>query len=184
MTDSANKSPDKNTVPQPEFSRPLDVRQAEGKAPRLEANEAERAAVAARFALVRIDRLVAEIELHRQDRVIEARGRMLADFVQPCAVSAEDVEVSIEEPLFFRFVPETTIYAADEEIELSAEEADEIEYTGTHFDLGEAVTQTLGLAIDPFLTGPEADTVRKAVGLGTPEEEGPFAALKGLKLAK
>ncbi|WP_404480394.1 YceD family protein [Novosphingobium sp. BL-52-GroH] len=174
MTDAA--------IPRPEFSLTLDVRQAEGKAPHLEAGEAERAAIATRFSLVRIDRLVADIELHRQDRVVEARGRLQADFVQSCAVSAEDLQVSIDEPLFFRFVPEPTIYAPDEEVELSAEEGDEIEYSGTHFDLGEAVTQSLGLAIDPFLTGPDADVARKVAGIGTPEDQSPFAALKGLAL--
>lgn len=168
----------------PEYSHMLDVRQAEGKAPRLEPGEAERAAIAARFGLVRIDRMVAELELHRHDRVVEARGRLQADFVQPCAVSAEDMDVSVDEALFFRFVPEATVYGADEEVELSAEEWDEIEYSGSHFDLGEAVTQSLGLAIDPFLAGPQADAARKAAGIGKPEEQGAFAALKGLKLGK
>lgn len=169
--------------PRPEFSLSLDVRQAEGKAPHLEAGEAERAAIAKRFSLVRIDRLVADLELHRQDRVVEARGRLQADFVQSCAVSAEDMNVSVDEPLYFRFVPETTIYSPDEEVELSAEDYDEIEYSGTHFDIGEAVTQSLGLAIDPFLTGPDADTARNTV-MGKAEDQGPFAALKGLKLDK
>lgn len=176
MTDRAADNP------RPEFSLSLDVRQADGQAPHLEAGEAERAAIARRFGLVRIDRLVADLELHRQDRVIEARGRLQADFVQSCAVSAEDLDVAIDEPLLFRFVPETKIYAPDEEIELSAEEFDEIEYSGSHFDVGEAVTQSLGLAIDPFLTGPEADRARAEAGLGDPESQGPFAALKGLSL--
>ncbi|HUD30796.1 MAG TPA: DUF177 domain-containing protein [Novosphingobium sp.] len=173
-----------NAIPRPEFSLSLDVRQAEGNAPHLEAGEVERAAIAARFGLVRIDRLVADLELHRQDRVVEARGRLQADFVQPCAVSAEDMDVSIDEPLFFRFVPEATVYAPDEEVELSAEEWDEIEYSGSHIDLGEAVTQSLGLAIDPFLTGPDAEAARKAAGIGTPDDQSPFAALKGLNLDK
>lgn len=169
-------------IPEPEFSFKIDVRQAEGKAPHLEANETQRAAVAVRFGLVRIDRLVADLELHRQERGVEARGRLVADFVQPCAVSAEDLDVSVDEPLFFRFVPEVTIYAPDEEVELSSIEWDEIEYTGAYIDIGEAVTQSLGLAIDPFLTGPDAENARRAAGIGTPEDESPFAALKGLKL--
>ncbi|WP_067732335.1 YceD family protein [Novosphingobium naphthalenivorans] len=168
-----------------EFSRLLDVRQVEGKAAHLEANEAERKALAKRFALVRVDSLSADLELHRSDeRTVEARGRLKAHFVQPCAVSGEDLPVSVDEPLFFRFVPEMTGYQPDEEIELTADDCDEIEYTGSHFDLGEAVAQSLGLAIDPYLTGPEADAARKAAGIGTPEDQGPFAALKGLKLGK
>jgi uncharacterized metal-binding protein YceD (DUF177 family) len=166
-----------------EFSRKFDVRQAEGKAVRLEANEAERAALAGRFALVRVDRLEADLLLNRpEERVVEVRGTLQADFVQPCAVSAEDIPVSVRESLFLRFVPESTDHAPDEELEIDADDCDEIEYSGTHFDLGEAVAQSLGLAIDPYLTGPQAEAARKAAGIGTPEDQGPFAALKGLKL--
>lgn len=165
----------------PEFSRRLDVRQVEGKQPHLEANEAERAALARRFGLVRIDSLAADLDLARQDRIVEARGRLKARIVQPCAVSAEDLPVSIDEELFFRFVPESTSHKPDEELEIDADDCDEIEYSGTHLDLGEAVAQSLGLAIDPYLTGPGADAARKAAGLATPEDQSPFAALKGLK---
>ncbi|MFC0204445.1 DUF177 domain-containing protein [Novosphingobium soli] len=176
------------STPNPEFSRPFDVRQAQGKQPRLEADQAERAALAERFGLVRIDSLVADVELATRDRaggfVVEANGTLKAKIVQPCAVSAEDLDVSIDEPLFFRFVPRSTAHVPDEEVELSAEDLDDIEYDGTHFDLGEAVAQSLALAIDPFLTGPEAEAARQAAGIGTPEDQGPFAALKGLKMGK
>jgi Uncharacterized ACR, COG1399. len=164
-----------------EFSRPFDVRQAEGKQPHLKARPAECDALARRFDLVRVESLSADIDLVRKDRVVEAHGRLRAEIVQSCAISAEDLQVTIDEPLYFRFVPANTARVADEEIELSAEDCDEIEYTGTHFDLGEAVAQSLGLAIDPYLTGPQADAARKAAGIGTPEESGPFAALKALK---
>ncbi|MCJ2178900.1 YceD family protein [Novosphingobium album (ex Hu et al. 2023)] len=168
----------------PELSRVFDVRQVEGKAARIEANEAERQALAERFTLVRVDSLVADLELHRNDRTVEAHGRLKAEFVQSCAVSGEDLPVSADEPLYFRFVPEMTGYQPDEEIELTADDCDEVEYSGSHFDLGEAVAQSLGLVIDPYLTGPQADAARKAAGIGTPEDQGPFAALKGLKLGK
>ncbi len=164
----------------PEFSRPVDIRQAEGKAHHIvEADAAERAALAARFGLVRIDRLDADLELERKDRKVEARGRIRADYIQACAVSAEDIAVSLDEPLFFRFVPETDDHAPDEEIELDAHDCDEIDYSGSHIDIGEAVAQSLALSIDPFLTGPEADSARKAAGISTPEDNSPFAALKG-----
>lgn len=166
-----------------EFAREFDVRQIEGKHVRIEATEAERAALAQRFGLVRIDSLEAEALLSRAgERAVEASGTLKARFVQACAVSAEDLPVSVEEPLFFRFVPEATGHEPDEELEIDAEDCDEIEYSGTHFDLGEAVAQTLALSIDPFLTGPEADEARRAAGIGTPEDQGPFAALKGMKL--
>ncbi len=164
-----------------EFSRPLDVRQSDSKQVTLEANEAERAALAERFGLVRIDRLEAEITLSRNDRTVDATGTMRADFVQSCAVSAEDLPVSVNEDVSFRFVPETTGHTPDEEIEIDAEDCDEIEYSGTQFDLGEAVAQSLGLAIDPYATGPGAEEAR---ALLKKDEDGPFAALKNLKLGE
>lgn len=172
----------------PEFSRTLDVRQIDGKHLSLSPTPAECAALAERFGIVRIDELVAELDLATMDRAggfqAEARGRLTGRIVQPCAVSAEDLAVTIDEPVFFRFVPRATDYAPDEEVELTADELDEVEYDGTHIDVGEAVAQSLALAIDPFLTGPGADAARQAAGIGSPEDHGPFAALKGLGLGK
>jgi uncharacterized metal-binding protein YceD (DUF177 family) len=165
-----------------EFSREFDVRQCEGKAVHLEADEAERTALSRRFGIVRIDRLEADVVLHRKDRVVDATGTLSADIVQACAVSAEDLPVVVNEEVAVRFVPETRIYAPDQEIELSAEERDEIEYDGSHFDLGEAVAQTLALAIDPFAVGPEAEAARRRPEMNGEAEPGPFAALKNLKL--
>lgn len=170
--------------PRPEFSRPVDVRQTEGQAPHLVANTKERESLATRFGLVRIDRLEADLELHREDRVVEARGRLVADFVQSCAVSAEDLSVSIDEEILFRFVPTASGHAPDEEIEIDADACDEIEYEGSHIDLGEAVAQSVALAIDPYLAGPNADIARKEAGIGTPEDNSPFAALKSLGKGK
>ena len=167
--------------PTPEFSRPIDVRQCEGKAMTLVANEAERVALAERFGLVRIDSLEAELLLARKDRSVSAEGRLRAAIVQSCAVSADDLDVSLDEPLSLRFVPEASDHAPDAEIEFDADDSDEIGYSGSHIDLGEAVAQSLALAIDPFLTGPNADEARRKAGIGKPEDASPFAALKGLK---
>lgn len=165
----------------PELSRLLDVRQVEGKAAHIVANAQECAALAMRFDLVRIDTLSADLDLTRIDRIVEARGTVTARFIQSCAVSAEDTAVAVDEPVYFRFVPETERQpGADEEIEVDADELDEIPYSGHHIDLGEAVAQSLGLAIDPYLTGPNADAARKAAGISALEDNSPFAALKGL----
>jgi uncharacterized metal-binding protein YceD (DUF177 family) len=165
----------------PEFSRVFDVRQVEGKLARLVANEAERRALAGRFALVRIDQLEAELTLSRDGAAVDASGTLVADIVQSCAVSAEDLPAAIREPIAFRFVPAAGDHRPDEEIELDADELDEIPFTGATFDLGEAVAQSLALAIDPFATGPKADEVRRAAGLLGAEDSGPFAALAALK---
>ena len=167
-----------------EFSRPVDIRQADGKQAHLVANEAERAALAGRFGLVRVDSLEAELLLDRIGNIVNASGNLTAEIVQTCAVSAEDLPVSIREDVAFRFVPATDRGQPDEEIELDIAELDEIEYVGTVFDLGEAVAQSLALAIDPFATGNQADETRRKAGLLSEEDASPFAALKGLKLGK
>jgi uncharacterized metal-binding protein YceD (DUF177 family) len=105
--------------------------------------------------------------------------------MQPCAISGEDFPVTIDEPVDLRFVEECQRIAAEEaeEIELEADDCDEIEYSGEMFDLGEAVAQTLGLAIDPYAEGPHADAARKAAGIVQEgEQNGPLAdLLAGLK---
>ena len=163
----------------PEFSRPVDIRGITAQPVRIEADEAERKALARRFEIVAIRRLEAVVELEANGAEIAATGALEADVVQSCAVSGDDLPVAIREPLTLRFVPEREV--TEEEIELKAEELDEIPYNGTVFDLGEAVAQSLALAIDPYATGPDADRVRKEKGLSDQATSGPFAALAALK---
>lgn len=165
----------------PEFPRPVDVRQAEGLVQTLVASEAERKALAARFALVSIDSLTADLALSRKDRTVSAEGRLRASIIQSCAVSGEDLPVEIDEPLAFRFVPEAEHGPGEEEVELDAEDCDEIDYSGSHIDLGEAVAQSLALAIDPYAEGPQAEEARRKAGLLDEAQSGPFAALAALK---
>ena len=168
----------------PEFSRTVDIRQSDGSRQKLTANEAERAALAHRFGLVRIDSLDADVTLERSGSIVSVSGSLTARIVQSCAVSAEDLPVSIHEELSFRFVPASDHGQLDQEIELEPEQLDEIEYSGSVFDLGEAVAQGLALAIDPFATGEQAEEARRSSGLLDEQDTGPFAALKGLKLKK
>ena len=124
----------------------------------------ERAALARRFALVRIDRLEAEVRLERDGEAVNATGAAARRDRAELRGFGRGPPVAIDEPLAFRFVPETAP-PADEEIELDADELDEIESLRGHaFDLGEAVAQSLALAIDPFAVGPEAERVRKRGG--------------------
>ncbi|MXP42102.1 DUF177 domain-containing protein [Altererythrobacter soli] len=163
----------------PEFSRPIDRRHPKEKPVEIAADEAERKALAKRFGLVAIHRLEAKADLQADGEAVNVEGQFEADIVQTCAVSGEDLPVSIAEPLSLRFVPEREI--AEEEIELEEDELDEIPFSGHLIDLGEAVAQSLALAIDPYATGPEAERVRKEKGLADEEASGPFAALAALK---
>lgn len=165
---------------EPEFSRPIDVRQAQGKAMKLVASEAERAALALRFGLVRIDRLEASLAFARKGQAVQADGTLEAEIVQSCAVSGDDLPVTIAETLAFRFVPAAE-HRPDEEVELAAEACDEIEFSGTMIDPGEAVAQSLALAIDPFAEGPGAEEARRRAGIIGEDASGPFAALAALR---
>lgn len=165
----------------PEFSVPVTLRQIDGRVRHLEANEAERAALAERFGLVAVRRLVAEISLIRDGDTVDASGAMEAEIVQSCAITGDDLPASIREDIALRFVPESTPAPKDEEIELDAAQLDELPYSGGMFDLGEAVAQSLALAIDPYATGPGADVARKEAGLLDENGAGPFAALRALK---
>ena len=164
---------------QPELPRPIDRRHLTARPVRLEATAEEREALAKRFGLVAIHRLEAEVELAADGDAVDARGRLLADIVQSCAVSGEDLPVTIDEPLAMRFVPEQAV--EEEEVELEESELDEIPFAGDVFDLGEAVAQSLSLAIDPYACGPNAEQARKEAGLSDEASSGPFAALAALK---
>ncbi len=169
----------------PEFSRPFDIRGITAQPVTLEANEAERAALASRFGLISIGKLAATLSLEAEGDEIAATGPLSAEFVQSCAVSGDDLPMTIEDEITLRFVPMATLEASeeDEEIELEEDELDEIGYSGTSFDLGEAVAQSLALAIDPYATGPEADGARRRHGMVEEgEADGPLAdMLRGLK---
>ena len=167
---------------QGELTRIIDIRQI-GKEPVVvEADEAERQALARRFMLVSVDALRASVTLQADAAIVTAKGRITANIVQSCAVSGADLPVAIDDALSFRFVPPRGEAKPDEEIEIDEDDCDEIEFTGQTFDLGEAVAQSLALAIDPYATGPDADDARRKAGIVDENApSGPFAALAGLK---
>jgi len=168
---------------EPEFSRIVDIRHITDEAIVLKPDEAERRRLAGRFGLSAIETMQAEISLAHDGEAIVAKGRLNADIVQACAISGEDFPVRINEPVALRFIPAsaTATYGPDEEVEITADACDEIEYDGLAFDLGEAVAQTLALAIDPFAEGPDADQARAKHKLAGDPESGSFAALAALK---
>jgi hypothetical protein len=168
-------------LPPPELSCMIKARALPGAAVVIEASEAEREALARRFGLGAVESLRAEVALEAKPRAIRATGRLVAAILQPCAISGEDFPVTIDEPIDLRFVEDSARALPDDEdaeIELEADDCDEIDYAGEMFDLGEAVAQTLGLAIDPYAEGPNADAARKAAGIVPEgEQEGPLAAM-------
>lgn len=167
----------------PEFSRAYRLDEL-GETPRMvmiEANDAERAAIADRFDLIGVDRLEATAELVRDGDRVVATGQLRADVVQTCVASGDPVAASIAEAFILRFVPERAIDDPDEEMELGEHDLDELNYEGSAIDLGEAAAQTLALALDPFPRAPDADDTLRAAGVVGEDDAGPFAALKALR---
>jgi hypothetical protein len=165
-----------------EFERMVKLDRLSGEPLTIEADHAECEALARRFDLPAVHGLCAMVTFTQIDEAIEARGWLRASFDQHCAVADEPFANSLEEPLAIRFVRTIAPGSEEEAIEFAGDAADEIEYDGAAFDLGEAVAQSFGLAIDPYATGPNADEVRRAAGIvdeDTPT--GPFAALAALK---
>ena len=165
----------------PEFSRIFDIRGIPNDPIKLEADAAELAALARRIGVESIKRFEAEVTLMRGGTTIDVTGRIVAEVTQMCAISNEPFATTVDEPLALRFVPETAPSAAEIELEIDSEASDEIPYTGTQFDLGEELAQSLALAIDPYATGPNADGVREETGLSDRASGGAFAALGALK---
>lgn len=164
-----------------ELTRMVKARPLQGEPVVITATDAERAALARRFSLGAVESLRAEVSFEQKPRAIRATGRLTAKILQPCAVSGEVFPVTIDEPVDLRFVEQNLRPVTEDEdieIELVADDCDEIEYPGDMFDLGEAVAQTLGLAIDPYAEGPNADAARKAAGIvAEGEQDGPMAAM-------
>jgi uncharacterized metal-binding protein YceD (DUF177 family) len=166
----------------PEFSHIIDIRHITAEPLVLEPDEAARRRLAGRFGLTEISAMRAEVKLVPDGSKVEVKGRLTASLIQPCAISGDDFPVAIKEPVSLRFVPANPVaHAPDEEIEITADDCDEIEYEGMTFDLGEAVAQTLALAIDPFAEGPNADKARTEHNLSGDAGSGPFAALSALQ---
>lgn len=147
---------------------------------RLSADETAREGLLRRFDLAALDSLEADIAVSRDSKGVLANGRFRAVLAQYCVATGEPVPTSLDEPMTIRFVPEPVV-GADTEIELEADDCDTMFYEGQGVDLGEAVAQSLGLALDPYPRSPGAEERLKAAGVKAEDEVGPFSALSGLK---
>ncbi len=156
----------------PEFHRPFAVSAvgARGADVTVEANQAERAALATRFGLPAIEALTCRFRLAAlPGSAVAAECRLQARIVQACVVSLEPFESAIDEAFSLRFVDEARLSDA-----LDPEGDDEIAVVGGLIDLGEAAAEQLALGLDPYPRRPGAvlDEAEQ-----TPLA-GPFAALR------
>jgi uncharacterized metal-binding protein YceD (DUF177 family) len=164
--------------PQPEFHRPIEVEHIPpgGCIEYLTAGEAELTALAARLKLPRVFDLRARLKAERlRAGGAMVSGELIAEVAQTCVVTLEDFRSTLTFPVERIFLPAKAIPDDD------SEEADADPVIEGRIDLGELVTETLSLSLDPYPRKPGA----AFEGL-RPEHEsssGAFAALGQLKSA-
>lgn len=166
-----------------EFSRPVRV-DTIGQAPRdivIEASREERAALARRFDIAALACLTATASLARQGSDIVAAGSLEARLVQLCVATNVELPAQISAPFEIVFRSGAPSDVPDGGLELSEGECDVAFYEGSAVDIGEAVAETLALAIDPYPRAGDADAALKELGVLSEGEAGPFAVLAGLK---
>ncbi|OWK31327.1 YceD family protein [Sphingomonas dokdonensis] len=164
----------------PEFSRPLRI-DAIGEGDRhevIEANDAERKALAGRFGLIAIEHLTGDFTVRREAAGILVTGRVTAAATQACSITGDPLPARINEEARLRFVDDL---GGGEEVELDDADIDVLPLEGAAIDLGEVAAETLVLALDPFPRGPNAEAALKEAGVLSEGEAGPFGALAGLK---
>ena len=158
----------------PEFHRPLALEAIGpgGLVREVVADAAECAALATRLRLPAVAAMSCRFELSREGRdgdVVVALGRLRARVEQECVVSLDPFEAAIDEAFRVRFVP-----AGSEDAEIDPESDDELPYSGASIDLGEAATEQLALALDPYPRKPGAELPDEPA---TTAVVHPFAAL-------
>lgn len=162
----------------PEFSRLVRLG-PEARTVTLAATPAECAALAARFGILAVHVLSAELRLAPEPGgTVRARGSLAAEVEQACVVTLEPVRQAVAAALDLRILDEGEEPADDD-----PDSPDEIESIGGMVDLGEAVAEQLALSLDPYPRAPGAELPP----LDEPEEPvapakpNPFAVLGRLK---
>lgn len=181
--------------PPAEFSVLVEVERLpdKGRHVRLLADASQRAALAQRFALEGLDHLeaLALVRPAPGDQVL-VEGSFRAELRQICGISLESFNSSLEESftLAYAFAPRQP-NAAELDLDPESEDPPEV-IEGGVIDLGEAVAEQFGLALDPFPRAPGA-VFQPPAGVGVEEEDRaggeaerphPFAVLKALTVKK
>lgn len=179
-------------APRNEFSRIITVEPwpERGIAVDWSADPAERQALAERFDLIDVASLRGYGRLARNDDELHFEGRLEAEVVQACVVSLEPVAASISVPVMRRYQRVEGVAAIEEHTAIDLDDDEDVEpLHGREIDLGEAMAEQLGLALDPYPRAAQADEL-VAPHLGSdvgsePAEapqrpESPFAALRQL----
>lgn len=175
----------------PAFSFPVKVGHisANAVAIHVEANEAERKALADTWNILGVELLEADLQVARWKKDgVKVKGSIKAKVVQACVVTLDPVEALIEEDVESIFVPEGSrlarIAANDTgEMVLDPDGPDIPDvFTGDTIDIGEMVSEQVALAIDPYPRKPDATFGERIESTDKDDKRpNPFAALKDWK---
>lgn len=145
---------------------------------RIEADPAQREALAKDHDLLSVERYVAELLVAPWKRHgVKVTGRVEADITQACVVTLEPVTAHIDEEVEGLFLPEDSKlgrqgFEGGGEIMLDAEGPDSPEtFSGDTVDVGALAEQFFGLAIDPY---PRKPGVTIDIASQEPAEESEF----------
>ena len=155
----------------PEFPRPLGLDRVGAGTFEQEvvATAGECAALALRLGIPAVLAFACRFRLHRgEGGRIAATGDLRARLVRECVVTLEDFETDVSEAFRVAFVPAGSESEGDD-----PESDDEIPYTGSAIDLGEAAAEQLALTLDPYPHKPGATLPAEV----QEKLESPFAAL-------
>lgn len=173
-------------VPENEFSRLFEVEDLpeSGRDVHIEAKPAERAALARRFGIIRIDKVVADARLEREGGAVRVAGRLAADVVQACVVTLEPVATHVAEDFSILFERNGTPPLADRVHVVDPDEEDIEVLAGPKIDLGEIVAEQLALALPSYPRKPGVEFGTYTTDSGgenpTPEPRLPFSGLDKL----
>ena len=161
----------------PEFSRIVRAHEVGLRREQaIEADAAERTALATRFSLLTLDRLTATLAAAREATGIRITGSFAASGAQPCVTSGDPVPFSIAEPVALLL---TDAVPGGEDVELAESDLDVEPLTGDEIDFGEIAAQALALALDPWPRAPGASAPGVIDEDAARRLANPFSVLKG-----
>jgi uncharacterized metal-binding protein YceD (DUF177 family) len=149
---------------------------------RIEADAAERAALAALNRLPEIASFTATLDVKRASRgAVRVTGAVHAEFTQVCVVSLEPFDTTVDEAIEVRFAPAAEEHAprrrSGEEDILSIGDEDEPDtILDGRIDLGALAAEFFALALDPYARKPGVAFEPAPI---ESEPDSPFAGLKG-----
>lgn len=175
-----------------EFSREIDVGRlsSKGREYTFEATPEERIALAQRFCLLRLDKLVGEFTvIPVKKKHFNLKASFTAHLAQTCGISLEPVEDIVSGAFTILLKQEQTRPDRESaEIDFTHEDED-IEYLQFDiFDVGEMISQHLSLGINPYPRSPRASgdelgqqIINEEDFQPEPEKKNPFDVLRSLK---